>query len=1107
MPVDFDLPPDAVLITGPVGGGKTEAALDEIIQAREFSAFGTIWVLLATGQQIYAFQQRLLARSPDAVQFGVEFFNFEALYARLLDLLGDPQRMVDDTARYQILRRVIGDLQAREELALFGEIAATPGFVGLSANLIHELKQGLILPQRFCDVADRRGPKDRDLARLYVGYQQFLQDRHLVDRHGAGWVAVDHLERGDRPPLDVDLLVVDGFDQFNQVHIRLLTALARQVKRTVLTLTEVPGEVGRRFRRFEQTRAHLLAASGDRPLWRPTPLRAAPAAARGRVLDHLSATLFSTHPDPLPGDESLTLIEAPDVQREVSAVLRGVKRRLLAGASPESVLVVTRDLSRYSPALRETARAYGIPLVVREGLPLRENPAVAQLLQLIDLADLDYPRREVLDTLRSPYLTPPDLSRAQIAALERISLDRRVVQGRDVWLDELRAVAAPLVDEDGEEVGTAAPGEALDQALAAFFARITPPPSGTVYDLAHWIEALIGPDPEAAALDGAENDPASVGALLAAPGASHFNLLGNLRSSGEGERVTRDLMALHQFRRVLAGLCAAHDLVTEESVLDWRDFRAELQMVVDRQQIIPPGGLSRLGRVLATNVFEARGLPHDHVCVLGLSEGIFPAQEAEDALYQDSERIALEQAGIDLQSAAEQDDMSLFYQVIGLARRTLTLSRFTVDDRGALNPASPYWHAVLAVVDVPDDAVIHVKTGAAPTLDEAATPDEAAVALAAVFGGEQAVGDVPPEAVYNALLDRWPDPWRGVLRGRQIEARREDPAQPFDLYNGLLDDPALRGEVARQLGPDRRWSASQFNEYGQCPFRFFAKRLLRLEELKEPEEGLDQLQWGLVNHAILEETYRQLAAAGLDIAPEHLDRALEILDDVAARVLADAPRRYQFRASPVWDHEQVELRRRLRWLIAQDFAIGLHPADKTPGPVAAQIAGSVRTPFAQEIAFGRGDLPPLRIDGPAGALKARGVIDRIDRAGDDLVLIDYKTGTAPHPVEDMAAGRDVQMALYLLAARELVRRDPALRVAGGMFWHIRNRSFSGEVLADDPAVDEARARIHDNILAARSGYFAVQPSKPGVVCANYCEFRHLCRLTRADYRKSAGGGA
>ncbi len=92
--------------------------------------------------------------------------------------------------------------------------------------------------------------------------------------------------------------------------------------------------------------------------------------------------------------------------------------------------------------------------------------------------------------------------------------------------------------------------------------------------------------------------------------------------------------------------------------------------------------------MLATDVLEARGLPHDHVFILGLSEGVFPAQEPEGALYQEGERITLERAGIDMLTAVERaDDMSLFYQALGLARRSLTLSRFTIDDKGDAVPA------------------------------------------------------------------------------------------------------------------------------------------------------------------------------------------------------------------------------------------------------------------------------------------------------------------------------------------------------------------------------------------------------------------------------------
>ena len=356
-------PPQTTLISGPAGCGKTEAALDAIVDARTFgSAFSPIWVLLPTGEQVHAFRRRLLKRSEDGVQFGVEFFNFNDLYGRLLDLFGNPQRQIGETARYQVLRAITTWLADNGALEVFGPIAGTSGFIGLVAGLIHELKQELILPEAFAAAAETRTPKDRDLARIYATYQQFLQERRLVDRHGAGWLAVEMVEHAAALPLTPDLLVVDGFDQFNRVHVRLLTALARHIPQTILTLTQAPGAHGRRFRRLEQTRARLLAVGPD--IWRAEQLDSynCPAqAARPPVLDHLLNTLFESSPARIAKDESLTLIEAPDIVREVQAVLRGVKRRLLAGTPPDEIAIVARQPGLYSAALRETARAYGIP--------------------------------------------------------------------------------------------------------------------------------------------------------------------------------------------------------------------------------------------------------------------------------------------------------------------------------------------------------------------------------------------------------------------------------------------------------------------------------------------------------------------------------------------------------------------------------------------------------------------------------------------------------------------------------------------------------------------------------------------------------------------------
>jgi ATP-dependent helicase/DNAse subunit B len=931
------------------------------------------------------------------------------------------------------------------------------------------------------------------------------------------------------------------------VHIRLLTALARQAERTVLTLTRAPEAAGRRFRRFEQTRERLLRRGLDakgNQLWREAtvgaihelPQPTEESVTRPPALDHLVESVFLGQPDSLPVDGAVSLIEAPDVWREVRATLRRVKRLLLDGESPDSIAIIARDLPPYSAALRETARAYGVPLVVRELIPLRDSPVIALLLQLIDLAALDFPRRELLDTLRSPYLDPPDLTANQIAQMERVSMARRVVRGRAVWLESIVDAARAWDDEDGERIEGLSPTDAaaLRNALARHFDRLTPPAHGTGYTLTSWIERLIGPDPEAAALDAAEAEvaagddepgddaiPVGDSADHAEPGAAagearnHFDVVACARAASDAGRVARDVRALGVFTRVLRGLRAAHDLLAEDrspTEIAWPDFRAELQLAVDHARVVPPGGLSRLGRALAMDALEARGLPHDHIFILGLSEGVFPAQEPEGKLYQESERQSLEQAGIDMLTAVERaDDMSLFYQIVGLARRSLTLSRFTIDDRGALCPPSPYWSAIRAAVDIPETEIDRIRVGAAPTLDESATLSEAAVAVAAAWSSEHDADPLAAASVHNALLDQpgWAERWRNALRGRALEARRENPVRPFDRHSGALADADLIALVARWLGPDHIWSASQFNEYGACPFRFFARRVLRLEEQREPEEGLDAMQFGSVNHAILERAYRRIADEGLSIAPENRTRALRLLNDTADEVFVNAPEVYGFRASPLWRQEQVDTRTRLRWLVERDFGddtpLRLQPRQSPRAhPVAAWIGDSDRQPYWQEAAFGLGDAPPLEIDGPAGPVRARGVIDRLDRAGDHLVVIDYKTGSATRSVQDMAEGHDFQMMLYLLAAREWTRADPALRVAGGLFWHIRNRAVSGEVLADDPAVDEARARLHENILAARRGWFTVQPGRvAGGQCASQCEFSALCRFNRAHPRKPA----
>ncbi len=1064
----------AQLILAPVGAGKTERVIGELAQTLSVKPFAKAWALLASMRQERAFRQRLVEFAADrAVYFNVEFFSFYTLYARLLDSAGRPQRELDDLARRRLLRIILEQLRQSGQLELYQAIATKPGFVQIVAQFIYELKQNLIEPHVFERAAQAGSAKDRDLHRIYQAYQTMLQQHDLVDREGLGWLALDALAEPNAVGQEVELFIVDGYDQFNLLQTRLLAALAGRVQQMVITLPWLGSSGDAAGRRFEQARARLQAAfeRAGQPLViheLSSPAPRPPALVA--MLDRKAA--------PRPADGRVRFIEAPDATQETAAVLRHVKRLLLNDCRPDDILIAVRDWAQYGAALAERGRAYGLPLALHYGEPLADNPAVIALLNLLLLPNRDYRWRDVLDVLRSPYFSIPGLDETALSAVARISQQRRVVSGRDAWLTALRSAgAAPVNDDEGDALEPVSMDAQLAEALANWFDALTPPPVATAAEYVAWLEQLIGYDPapeEAEAGDEAD----AVGYTL--------NMVACVRRGHDG----RDLAALAEFKRILRSFLAAQFLTEalgQEPQLTWEAFLTELQAAVSAVSV--QRSPNRDGQVLVTTVADARGLPHRHVFLLGLSEGVFPAPAPEDYLYLDSERRQLAAAGVALETQAERSaDESLFVEMVGLASETLTLSRPTVKD-GKPWPESHLWREMKARVSDAEDCLERVRSGAVVPVAQAASLDEALLAVADGLNASQL--DPQVAGVYNWLVEIGDAGWQQVRHGRDIELRRLS-SRPHDQYAGRLQAQQSRAWVAERLGPGRVWSASQLNDLGMCGFRFFARRLLELEPLEEPEEGLDSAQFGTLHHDILERTYCRLGST--PIRPENQQAALRALEEAADEVFASAPERLGFRPSALWDYEQKAIRRRLRRLVERDFS--------ESSPLQKAFAGEAeRQPYRQEAAF---ELPLIELGVGDGVerLWARGRIDRMDRFGDCVYLVDYKTSSTVINKQEMQAGRNFQMLVYLLAAQRLLDQDPASdaprQVAGGLFWHItRGQGETSEaVTLEDPAVTEGLARLAQHIQLGRAGDFAVQPSRlTDGRCSKNCAYSRLCRVS------------
>jgi ATP-dependent helicase/nuclease subunit B len=1062
-----------------VGAGKTEAAQSRLTDLKRSDPFAKVWCLLATERQIYAFRQRLMER-PDAADtyVNVEFFTFYTLYHYILESAGNPQRVLDNAARYRLLRLLLAKLDADGELDVFGRIAQTPGFIRLMADFLYELKQSMTDPRKFGLAA--LTDKDREVARIYALYQDMLRQNAMVDREGEGWLALDELENNKRLYRDIALLLVDGYDQFNPLQSQLLTLLASRAGETLITLTQVPGReatIGKRFQRaFDRLVADHQSESVVHRVRRPL----AQSSGRHSALRHLIDAIFTPNPVRPSANGGIRLLEAPDVMAEVGAALRHAKSLILAGGKPDDILIAVRDWARYGGCFDPLARAYGLPLSVDGGEALAENPAIYALLRLLELHRTDFRRRDLLDVLRSAYWAIPGIGAAEIDLLERVSRARLVTSGRKDWLVALQP-AAPRKDEEGElddaDPQEAAQLAALHDALERFFAAITPPPARRPDDYAAWLEDLLGSDPSSDPDDEETSEPAARYSL---------NWIAQARAGTVGmERgriVARDLAALGAFKRMLRGMLGAYRLFTtleDDEPPGWDAFYGDLVNAVKGATLRAPSG--RDGRILVTTVTEARGLPHRHLIVLGLSEGVFPMRAAQDPLYLDSERLALRGRDIELLTQAERsDDDGLFYEMISLATESLTLTRTTLE-KGAPLPASHLWNATSKLFQ---NALPHeLRIGAVVPLAEVASGREAALAIAHTLTQETPDG----AAAMRWWVETYPATWSHIVRARQIELQRMSRAR-HNHYSGRLQDAALVAQAGEQF-INRTWSASQLNDYGMCGFRFFAKRMLRLEALTEPEEGMDAAQLGSIYHEILEATYRQIAADGLTITPENTDAALEIFGDHAARLLIDAPARLGFRASPLWVQQQETILQRLRALIRDDF----DPESALNKTVRKLSGDAIRKPWILEAPFGDGGGMRLDVDGET--LRLRGKIDRIDRAGDKLLIFDYKSGSTTIPTQEITRGRNFQMMIYLLAAEALGAGSAAPPVAGGAFWHISNRKTSGELRPDDSAIEEGRAHLAAYLARGRAGDFSAEANKiEEGKCSRYCDYASMCRM-------------
>ena len=865
----------SVLLLAPAGSGKTTHIIQRILQVKTATPLAPVLVLVPNQLQADGFRHRL-AKAGGAL--GVEILTFYNLYADILARSGQPIPALLDPVQIRLLRAIVDDLCERGILRHYAPLRTRPGFVLALRNAIQELKRARVFPQDFAvavvgatrqgwqraTLAENRSPGQvlaetdglplRELSAVYSAYQDWLQRQNWADLEGRGWLAAIALEQNPALGIDLRLLAVTGFDEFNPTQLGVLTLLAPRAHETLISLT---GDATRphrsAHRRFHRAQQALVAALNLQTETLPAQSFLTPA------LTHLETNLFENQPSEFNHQQSVEFVEAQTRATEARAALRWIKARIVRdGLALSDVAVLSRNLGSYRPFLEESAAEFGIPLRTFGGLPLAQNPAVAALLALLSLPAKDWPRRTLIEAWRSPYFdwSGPGIEPADAAVLDAASRQGRVTAGLSQWQEAFNLIECQKpqenVDDDGAFASQGVRSKGLRGIFDAFVALLTPPANASVRQYVAFIEDLIG------------DDPAITPLLQAGEGVRVVS-----RARANPAIAERDVAALRAFKDVLRGLTLA-EAALATAPLDYSAFYEELRGAVESATYPIPGEAG----VLVASALDGRGLSFRAVALLGLSEGEFPQRERDDPFLSESDRQVLRQRGIPLESRLTGDETTIFYQAVTRAREKLLLTRPYLADDGQPWEESPYWKDARRLMGNPTPVRVR--------------PEDTIPASEAASSVEISRRDA-----YFA---------HGRLA---LEARMTRSAA--SVYEGEL--PTLADELAARYPAAFGWSASKLEAYGTCPFYFYLAYVLGLEVRTPPEEGYDVRMLGSMLHKILEDTYAQAAN------PTDLDECLARMETLAGQVFAAAPAEYGFRPTPLWAQQRQELIRTLRQTI------------------------------------------------------------------------------------------------------------------------------------------------------------------------------------------------
>ncbi len=1000
-------------ITGPAGSGKSTCIMQNIAAFLKQEPRKRI-IVMVPEQATFTYQYELINHYGLSGVLTLEILSFQRLARTVLQETGGlAAQNLDDLGKLLIFRRLLQ--QNPERFPYLSQSVNRPGYLMKIGDTVQELKRYQISSSRLADTLAMQNlprtvlsSKLEELSALYSHYDTIMEEQ-FMDSEDVLNLLLERLEKNTL--FSGADIWVDEFYDFTPQEYAILGALMKQAANVYIALPYDNGAVnpGRQaaFRSPQKTlqRLRQIAVQAHVPVLPDKTLK----PVRWQNTDDLAwleAQYFSIDRQQYDREpEHLLLLEGQNRNSEVDAAARAIRRLCREkGYRYSDIGIFTRG-DQYDLLLETTLADYDIPYFVDHKEALRQHPLTELLLAAFDIIKNGWNYQSVFRFVKTELLP---FEQNLLDVLENYVLQYGI-RG-SAWYQ----------DKDWHYGGeNAVSGEMLAilnnlrrqiaRPLRSFQETVSQEQTagGIIVALYKLLDDFAVPEKlEALCLEAVEHSFLEAAQV-------HKQIWDKV------------IQIFDQMNRIL-----------QDTPLTADAFAVILHSAFDNLDL----GLlpNSLDQVLIGSISHSRSRGLKAVFVLGLNEGIFPAKGSQDGFFNDFEKQALRDMGLELSpdgTEALYEEQFLIYLALSRASEYLSLSYSLSDEDGkALRPSGIVERIKRLYPALNTQSVQWPPDDAADLLDYLSHPVRAMGLLGRHLSR--------PEPA--AQQEIWASLYNWFLRNQTplFEA-----VQYSMMHEEQLQDRTLSS--TQIYGTPLHVSVSSLEKYRQCPYSYFLRYGLRLKE--RALYKIEAVDTGSFYHAAIEQFSRYLLDHHISWQSLNAEKVRAIMAMIVDTL------------APAMQNEILLSTGRYRYL--------RHRLQKTLERSALYLMEHGQkgdfVPIALEADFGtaKSTLPRWEITLSDGSrLTLEGRIDRIEQAKARntryLRVVDFKSGTQGLSLIDIYYGLKIQLLTYLEAAmryyEQFLPDGEELLPAGVLYYFFRG----GMLSADGPMSHDQAEQMH-----------------------------------------------